>query len=162
MSNFVPAQAADIFGFEDPPSCKNDPFFPVLTICGRNKTSAVSCQEYTKECTLPDLVSMAGRGIIWLITLVLYIFPLIVMYEGAKLIWYKKIVNTYYYTNGEGKKVMITYDRILKSIMYFVLMLFGWIIVRTVIDIFQVDSRINTLLLDQNGGQVKARQFNIK
>jgi hypothetical protein len=51
-------------------------------------------------------------------------------------------------------------DRLTKAFIYFILMLAAWLIVRTVVDVFQVDERINTFLIDENGNAIKARTFN--
>jgi hypothetical protein len=51
-------------------------------------------------------------------------------------------------------------DRLFTAVIYFIFMLAAWLIVRTVVDIFQVDDRINSFLIDENGTTVKARSFN--
>jgi hypothetical protein len=49
-------------------------------------------------------------------------------------------------------------EKILWLIVYFVCLLGAWIIVRTIVDLAQVNPRINTFLIER-GQQVKARNF---
>ncbi len=145
------AQTRNILGFSDPPACVKDNVLPVLVICGRNVNSAGACTEYARECTLPDLVSIAGRILVFIILLALLIIPLIIMYTGAKIMYGKN--------SGSGGDMIKNLKKIFQErIVYFILLLAAWLIVRTIVDLFQVDTRINTFLLDENGRQVKARQ----
>jgi hypothetical protein len=146
------ANAAGLLGFNDPPGCESkDPLFPSLVICGRSPSTG-ACQQYTKECGLGDLVQTGSRVLVWIITLFLLIIPLFIMYYGAMMIIYRNMEMP-----GQLKKVK---DRFWEILIYFILMLAAWLIVRTVVDVFQVDKRINTFLIDENGNTVKARTFN--
>jgi len=147
--------AANIFGITDPAGCESkDIFLPTLVICGRNQNSG-ACAAYSKPCTVGDLVETGSRAIVWLISLLLLIVPLLLMYYGFLVIYYRTI--------NPDTKIGLLEDvkkRFWYIILYFILMLSGWLIVRTVVDVFQVDNRINTFLIDENGNKVQARQFN--
>lgn len=147
-------QAASIFGIKDPPGCESkDPFLPNLVICGRNPISAGSCTEYTKQCSVGDLVETGSRIIIWLITIILLVVPIILSYYGAMI-----MINQKY--DGGVSQLKDLRGRFRNTLIFFILMLGAWVIVRTVVDVFQVDPRINTFLIDENGQTVKVRTFN--
>lgn len=155
LSLATPALAANIFGFTDPPGCEgNDPFLPVLVICGRNPSSMNNqCQQYSQPCSMGDLVETGSRFIVWLISLVLLIVPLFIMYYGAMIIINRQM-------DGNIDLIKQWRGKLWHTILYFILMLAAWLIVRTVVDVFQVEPRINTFLIDENGQPVKARPFN--
>jgi hypothetical protein len=153
--NFNFAFAGILNGFNDPPGCGGDAFLPVLNICGRNKQVAgAACERFTQECNLGHLVQTGERALVWIISIALLIIPLYIMYIGVMMIWNQKFDQNV----GNLKKYR---EKLYSTIIYFVLMLAAWLIVRLVVDIFQVDPRINTFLLDDNGGQIKARSFNV-
>ena len=95
--------------------------------------------------------------IVWLISVVLLIVPIIIIYYGAKIIINAK-------DGAGGFKMAEARKSLTRVFIYFIFMLAGWLIVRTVIDIFQVrtdgPNAINTFLIDENGQSVKARTFN--
>jgi hypothetical protein len=143
--------AAGMFSFNDPTGCQsNDPFLPSLVVCGRNPASNV-CEGYTNPCTFADFVETGRRLLIWSISIVLMLLPLVIAYYGAAMIIYRE-------NSFDGGKVKGLKNQILWLTIYFVCLLAAWIIVRTIVDIAQVDPRINTFLIE-NGQQVKARQF---
>jgi hypothetical protein len=147
------AYAANIFGVVDPPGCESkDIFLPNLVICGRSPASG-ACQAYTKACTLGDLVNTIGRAVIWIISIVLLIVPLLVMYYGAQMIIEQK-------KPSSSSNLAKIKANLWKIILYFILMLGAWLIIRMVVDIFQVEDRVPSFLIDENGNQVKARNFN--
>lgn len=148
----TPTNAAGLLGFNDPQGCESkDPLFPSLLICGRSKATG-ACEAYTKECGLGDLIQTGSRIIIWIVTLFLLIIPLFIMYYGAMIIIYRNM-------ELPGPLASVK-ERFWEILIYFIFMLAAWLIVRTVIDIFQVDKRINTFLIDENGNKVEARTFN--
>jgi hypothetical protein len=103
---------------------------------------------------LGDLVDTGSRVIVWLITLALLITPLIVSYYGAMLMIYRNM-------GDAGINLKTIKDKFAMTLLYFILMLGAWIIVRTVVDIFQVDTaNINTFLLDESGQPIQSRTFN--
>lgn len=149
------ASAQSLFGITDPAGCESkDIFLPNLLICGRSPSSG-ACQAYQKPCGLGDLAETGSRVLVWLITIVLLIVPLIIMYYGAMVM--------YHSTLNPDLKISVLNDikkRFKQIIIYFILLLAGWLIVRTVVDVFQVDERVPTFLIDENGNEVKARPFN--
>jgi len=146
------ASAQSLFGITDPAGCESkDIFLPNLLICGRSPSSG-ACQAYQKPCGLGDLAETGSRVLVWLITIALLIVPLIIMYYGAMMIIYQQ-------KELPGKLAEIR-KRFWQILIYFILMLAGWLIVRTVVDIFQVEERVPTFLIDENGNEVKARPFN--
>jgi hypothetical protein len=152
FSSFNTASAQSLFGITDPPGCESkDIFLPNLLICGRSPSSG-ACQAYQKQCGLGDLAETGSRVLVWLITIVLLVVPLIIMYYGAKLMWYQQ--------QAKAEMVKFVKERLTIIVLFFILMLSGWLIVRTVVDIFQVDERVPTFLIDENGNEVKARPFN--
>ncbi len=140
--------------------CKTDTVLPVLVICGRNKTSAEgvnsSCTKYTEPCTFPDLIEIVARVVVFLILLALLIVPLIIIYTGAMLIAIQK------FSIGGISTIQDLKDKFMVRILYFILLLAAWLIVRTIVGVFQVNSNINTFLLDENGQRIKASQIIIK
>ncbi len=151
-TSFQTANAANIFGVYDPPGCESkDKIFPSLVVCGRNPASG-ACPAYTKQCNLGDLVETGSRAIIFIITLALLIVPLIIMYYGAMIIINQQL-------DGGINQLKKLKDNFWRVLVYFLLMLAAWLIVRTVVDVFQVRSDINTFLIDKDGTTVKARPF---
>lgn len=151
--NFNSAQAGILSNYNDPPGCGKDNFLPNLLICGRSKvTAGQACAEFTNPCNLGDLVETGGRVIVWVISFALLIIPLFIMYYGAMIIIYRNMDMP-----GPLSDVKKRFWQIL---IYFILMLSAWLIVRLVVDIFQVDPRINTFMIDENGNAIKARSFN--
>jgi hypothetical protein len=149
----LPVYAANIFGIDDPQGCGGkDPFLPNLLICGRSPSTG-ACQQYTQPCSLGDLVETGKRAIVWLVSITLLIVPIIVMYYGAMIMWNQEF--------GGGVVNLAELRKKFRMIfIFFILLLAAWLIVRTVVDIFQVDERINTFMIDENGQPVKARNFN--
>lgn len=153
LLNFNNTQAGILSGYNDPPGCGGDNFLPNLLICGRSKTAVgANCQQYTNPCNLGDLVETGGRVSVWVISFALLIVPLFVMYYGAMIIIYRNMNMPSALTDVK--------KRFWEILIYFILMLSAWLIMRLVIDIFQVESRINTFMIDENGNKVKARSFN--
>lgn len=145
--------AANIFGITEKSGCESkDPFLPVLVICGRNPATG-ACAAYSQPCTLGDLVDTGSRALVWLISVILLIIPILIIYYGAMIIINAK-------TGSDGGVMKAIRTKMWKVILYFILLLSGWLIVRTVVDVFQVDNRINTFLIDENGNKVQARPFN--
>jgi hypothetical protein len=143
--------AASLFNFNDPTGCQTtDPFLPTLVICGRNSSTNV-CPGYTNPCNLSDLLETGRRILIWIISIVLMVLPVVIAYYGALMIIYRK-------TDVGGFKWGELKEKILWLIVYFVCLLGAWIIVRTIVDLAQVNPRINTFLIER-GQQVKARNF---
>jgi hypothetical protein len=152
LASFQSAQAASILGVSDPAGCESkDSFLPNLLICGRSPATG-ACAQYTKPCNIGDLVETGNRVLIFVISLFLLIIPLFIMYYGAMVIIDKNW--------GGGFDIKKWKDRLFTAVIYFIFMLAAWLIVRTVVDIFQVDDRINSFLIDENGTTVKARSFN--
>lgn len=150
----TPVNAQSLFGFNDPPGCGGDNFLPNLVICGRNPTSAgANCSQFAKQCTLGDLVETGSRALVWIISIALLIVPLLVMYYGAMIIYERNITGNLFKFEEIRKKFT-------NAILYFILMLAAWLIVRTVVDIFQVEDRVPSFLIDEQGNQIKARSFN--
>lgn len=146
--------AQNIFGISDPPGCGgNDPFLPTLVICGRNQQSAGSCTAYTKQCSLGDLVNTGGRALVWIISLTLLIVPILIMYYGAQIIITQQ-------WDGDISLIKKYKGQLFHLLLYFILMLSAWLIVRTVVDIFQVEDRVPSFLIDESGNEIKARTFN--
>lgn len=145
-------EAANIFGVTEAQGCEtSDPFFPVLLICGRSKSTG-ACEAYTKQCSVGDAVATAGRLIIWLISAAFLLVPLLIIYYGAMV-----IINKEY--DGGISMIKTAKDRLKWLLIYVILMLGAWLIIRTVVDVFQVDTRINTFLIDENGQKVESRNF---
>ena len=165
VSNFsVQVEAANILGFNDPKECVKDTVLPVLVICGRNKTSAGTCQQYTNPCTFSDLVSMGGRVTSFIILLGLLIVPLIIMWYGLQIIIQKNWSpdwSSLGFSKGGPTYLAYLKANFTFAIICFILMLSAWLIVRTIVDVFQVNPNINTFLIDENGTKVQARQVNI-
>jgi hypothetical protein len=152
--NFDFASAGLLNGFNDPPGCGGDAFLPVLNICGRNlQVAGAACEQFTYECNLGHLVETGERALVWIISIALLIIPLYIMYIGAMMIWNQKFDQDLWTMRDLRKKLR-------NAILYFILMLSAWLIVRLVVDIFQVDPRINTFLIDESGRSVKAKPFN--
>lgn len=153
FSSIAPVGAQSLFGYTDPPGCENkDRFLPNLVICGRSPATG-ACQAYTKPCNLGDLVETVGRALVWLLSIALLIVPLLVMYYGAMIIWEQKY-------DGNIATIQVIKKRFKEVILYFILMLAAWLIIRTVVDIFQVEDRVPSFLIDERGNQIKARSFN--
>ncbi len=153
LLNFNIAQAGLLSNYNDPPGCGGDSFLPNLLICGRSSAAAgQNCQQFTKPCNLGDLVETGGRVLVWVISFALLVVPLFIMYYGAMIIIYRNMDMPGALSNVK--------KRFWEILIYFIFMLAAWLIVRLVIDIFQVDSRINTFMIDENGNSVKARSFN--
>ena len=146
--------AAGFFSNTEADGCtKSDPFLPTLVICGRNPAAGV-CPAYTQACTVGDLVETGRRGIIWIISIVLLILPVLIAWTGAQMIILREF-------KGAGIDIAKIKERILWMIIYFVCLLGAWIIMRTIVDIAQVRTdRINTFLIEKDGSRVKAREFN--
>ena len=154
LLNFNNAQAGILSVYNDPPGCGGDNFMPNLVICGRSKTAVgPNCQQFTNPCNLGDLLETGGRVLVWIISFALLVVPLYVMWIGAEIIWYQKFDPN----SGMLGKVKKRFREIL---IFFIFMLSAWLIVKLVIDIFQVDPRINTFMMDENGNTVKAKSFN--
>jgi hypothetical protein len=146
--------AAGLLGFEETSGCSReaDKYLPTLVICGRSKAVG-ACEAYTNPCTLGDLVETGRRVLIWIITIVLMILPVIIAYYGALMIINRDL-------GKSGISLADIKNRILWLIIYFVCLLGAWIIVRTIVDLSQVQtSRINTFLIDENGNAIQSRQF---
>ncbi len=138
--------------FNDPTGCQaNDPFLPTLVICGRSPSTG-ACQAYTNPCSMGDFIETLRRLLIWVISIVLLIIPIVIAWVGAKMIY-----NREFKVGGQGLADLK--NKILWLLLYFVCLLGAWIIVRTIVDVAQVNPRINTFLIDESGQQVKARQF---
>ncbi len=143
--------AQGLFNSADPSGCESkDPFLPNLVICGRNAASG-TCSQYTNPCTFGDFVETGRRLLIWVISIVLLVIPVIIAYYGAIMIFYHKF-------EPNGAKLGDLKNKILWLLIYFVCLLGAWLIVRSIVDVAQVNPRINTFLIE-NGEQVKARQF---
>lgn len=148
------AGAAGLLGFQEAAGCEAsaDKYLPTLVICGRSPATG-ACQAYTNPCSLGDLVETGRRVLIWLITIVLMILPVVIAYYGAIMIIYRE------FTPG-GMGLAEIKKKILWLIIYFVCLLGAWIIVRTIVDLSQVKTdRINTFLIDENGNAIQSRQF---
>ncbi len=145
--------AASIFGYSDPAGCESkDPVFPSLMVCGRNPVSAGECKAYTKQCDFGDLVETGSRALVWLLLFTLLLVPIFVMYYGAMIMWNQK-------WDGGVSAIKKARDGLKKTIIYFILMLAAWLIVRTIVDVFQVREDVPTFLIDEKGEVVKARNF---
>lgn len=149
--------AASLFGYNDPPGCGGDSFLPNLIICGRSPAAAgPACSQFTKACNVGDLVETGSRVLVWLISFALLVVPLLVMYYGAMIMWNQNM-------DGDTGVVKWAKTRLKEIIFYFILMLAAWLIVKTVIDIFQVDDsngRVPIFLLDEGGNSIKVKSFN--
>jgi hypothetical protein len=147
---------ADLFGYnakDEARGCpSSDRYLPTLVICGRNPSSG-ACSAFTQQCNLGDLVETGSRAIVWLISITLLIVPLLVMYYGAMIIWEQK-------WDGNISQIQKLKNNFKRIFLYFIFMLAAWLIVRTVVDIFQVEDRVPSFLIDENGNQIKARTFN--
>lgn len=88
-----------------------------------------------------DLVETGRRVLIWLITIVLMILPVVIAYYGAIMIIYRE------FTPG-GMGLAEIKKKILWLIIYFVCLLGAWIIVRTIVDLSQV-IRDNKYIFDR-------------
>lgn len=153
LLSFQSTYAANIFGITDPPGCESkDIFLPNLVICGRSPATG-ACSAYTKPCTVGDLIETGSRAIVWLISAVLLVVPILLMYYGAQIIINAK-------DGGGGGVMKEIRKKLWVVILYFIFMLAAWLIVRTVVDIFQVEDRVPSFLIDENGNAVKARTFN--
>ena len=145
------SSAQGLFNSADPSGCESkDPFLPNLLICGRNAASG-ACSQYTNPCTFGDFVETGRRLLIWVISIVLLIIPIIIAYYGVQMIFAREF-------KFGGKSLADLKQKILWLIIYFVCLLGAWLIVRSIVDVAQVNPRINTFLIE-NGEQVKARQF---
>ncbi len=162
FSSFNSVNAQKLFGFNDPPGCGGDTFLPNLVICGRNPQVASAgeggqtCLQYTKQCNLGDMVETGQRALVWIISIALLIVPLIVMYYGAMIIYEQQ-------WHGNIDLIKKYKDRIFEIILYFILMLSAWLIVKLVIDVFQVNDdagRVPIFLIDDAGNSVKVKTFN--
>lgn len=145
---------AQLLGFQETSGCAReaDKYLPTLVICGRSKAVG-ACEAYTNPCTLGDLVETGRRVLIWIITIVLMILPVVIAYYGAMMIIYRE-------NSIGGDKLKDIKNKILWLIIYFVCLLGAWIIVRTIVDLSQVKTdRINTFLIDENGRAIQSRQF---
>ena len=152
--NFNFASAGLLNGFNDPPGCGGDEFLPVLAICGRNPDVAGSeCSQFTHECSLGDLVETGKRFVVWIISFVLLIIPLYIMWVGVMMIWHQKF-------DPSAGDLKYYKEKLFYGIIYFILMLAAWLIVRLVIEVFQVDdSRIPMFLIDDNAEPIKLKNF---
>jgi hypothetical protein len=157
FSSFNAVSAEKLFGYNDPPGCGGDTFLPNLVICGRNPASVdQGCMQYTKECNVGDMVETGQRALVWLISIALMIVPLFVMYLGAMIIYNQQF-------DGDIKVIQALKKRFFEVILYFILMLSAWLIVKVVIDVFQVndsEGRVPIFLIDDNGNSVKVKTFN--
>jgi hypothetical protein len=145
---------AQLLGFQEAAGCQADAdkFLPTLVICGRSPATG-ACEAYTKQCSLGDLVETGRRVLIWIISIVLMILPVIIAYYGALMIILRE-------NSIGGDKLKNVKEKILWLIVYFVCLLGAWIIVRTIVDLSQVKTdRINTFLIDENGNAIQSRQF---
>lgn len=147
---------ADLFGYnaiDEANGCKpRDRYLPTLLICGRNK-DADTCDKFKQQCTLGDLVETGSRVLVWLISVVILVVPILVMYYGAQIIINQQL-------DGNISKIKELRGKLFNILIYFILLLGAWLIVRTVVDIFQVEDRVPSFLIDENGQEVKARNFN--
>lgn len=145
---------AQLLGFQEAAGCQADAdkFLPTLVICGRSPATG-ACEAYTKQCSLGDLVETGRRVLIWIITIVLMILPVVIAYYGALMIIMRE-------NSADGMGIKNLKEKILMLIIYFVCLLGAWIIVRTIVDLSQVKTdRINTFLIDENGNAIQSRQF---
>lgn len=141
-----------IFNTQEANGCpKKDPFLPTLVICGRSPATG-ACPAYTNPCTVGDLVETGRRGLIWIISIVLLVLPVMLAYLGVQMIFQQKL-------GGNIEVLAKLKKNMLMIIIYFVCLLGAWLIVRSIVDIAQVNPRINTFLIDQNGRRIEARQF---
>lgn len=150
----ISSASAQLLGFKEAPGCEADAdkFLPTLVICGRSPATG-ACEAYTKQCTLGDFVETGRRILIWAITIVLMILPVVIAYYGAIMILYHEF-------KPGGMSLAEIKKKILWLVIYFVCLLGAWIIVRTIVDLTQVQTnRINTFLIDENGKAIESRQF---
>jgi len=157
FSSFNAASAQKLFGYNDPPGCGGDTFLPNLVICGRNPASVdQGCMQYTKECNVGDMVETGQRALVWLISFALLIIPIYITYIGAMMVWTGKF-------DSNAGKLKQYKEEFFQAIFYFILMLSAWLIVKVVIDVFQVndsEGRVPIFLIDDNGNSVKVKTFN--
>jgi hypothetical protein len=134
-------------------SCDEDKLLPTLVICGRSKTVNSSCEAYTKPCTVNDFIQVLARIILFITTLALLIVPLLICYAGVMILVYQKAPG-----GVNVAKVKEWLGKLWWVVIYFILMLSGWLIVRTVVDLLQVrdgEKGVNTFLIDEKGNPVK-------
>ena len=147
--------AQNLFGVQEAPGCETrGQILPTLVICGRS-ASVGTCTEYQRPCTVQHLVDTGGRLLIWVLTFAFLMVPLIVMYYGAQIIYQRKFPSA---PGAAVTALKIVKENFWRVTLYFILMLCGWLIIRTVVDIFQIDPRINTFLIE-NGQPVQSRSF---
>jgi hypothetical protein len=145
---------AQLLGFKDPSGCSgNDPFLPTLLVCGRNPQSG-ACPQYTNPCSLGDFVETGRRAIIWMISFALLCIPILFTYYGAMIMWNGKM-------DGGVVNLKDLKEKMYMLVIYFICLLGAWLVVKLVVDTFQVNDRINTFMIDANGNKVKAMPVNL-
>lgn len=140
------------FSAKDADGCeKKDPLLPTLIICGRSPATG-ACPAYTEACTVGDLVETGRRGLIWIISIVLLVMPVLIAYLGMRMIFEQKL-------GGNIAILAKLKDNFFWILIYFICLLGAWLIVRGIVDIAGVNDRINTFLIDKDGTRIKAKPF---
>jgi hypothetical protein len=133
--NFSFAQTTD--------ACGGDSIFPPLVICGRSSTSA--CEQFKEPCEVRHLPLLMGEIIIFIITLLLILSPIYIMYIGIQMI----------FQQGLPKQLNKLKGQLLWTIVYLIIILGSWLIIKEVVNVFGISSDVPSFLLDNNGQTIQ-------
>lgn len=133
FTSFLTPQVA----FAQTNSCEDGLFKP-LVVCGRTSTSA--CGQ-TEPCKLSDAFTVFGNIVQNIIILLLILTPIYIMYIGIQMIL----------QHGVPKQLAELKMKLIWSVIYLIIIFGSWLIIREIVNIFNVSSDVPSFLLNQDG-----------
>jgi hypothetical protein len=140
---FVPIQVSA----QSSNSCDTG-IFPLIVICGRTASSPCAIdpdtnKDTTKMCKTADFIEILSRLILFAITLILLLLPLVFVWIGVELLIFQKTPD----------KILKLKSQIFNVLIGFFVIFAAWLIIKTIVSSFGVKSEIPNFLLNKDGSK---------